>query len=62
MALSGIILPSISTFANQKEKCLEDVSSVCRFNVSQSLGFTLPGACVMFIRVFEQILVSLLSY
>lgn len=26
MALSGTILPSISTFANQKEKCWEDVS------------------------------------
>lgn len=49
MALSGIILPSISTFANQKEKCLEDVSSVCRFSVSQSLGFIYA-----FIRVLDK--------
>lgn len=54
MALSGIILPSISTFANQKEKCLEDVSSVCRFSVGQSLGFILSGACVMLIRVLDK--------
>lgn len=55
MALSGIILPSISTFANQKGKCLEDVSSVCQcFSVSQSLGFILSGACVMFMRVLDK--------
>ncbi|XP_041648267.1 Krueppel-like factor 2 [Cheilinus undulatus] len=38
MALSGTILPSISTFANQKEKCWEDRWSSVTASMSSCLG------------------------